>query len=182
MQGGCGHLGCGRRDNQHTILHFKNTDHPLYVKLNTLEIWCHSCQKWIGEADSHELEIYFTERIRTGLLGLAKKEQEDSELVERRKHERNLRSVKPDDLVRYVINSFWFDRWIRFIIGDLPPPSDPVNNLPLIRDGNLFNFSNTNHYLVSVLQWEYLIRTYGGGPTIRLNYSKSGRLISLDIF
>lgn len=88
MSPGCGYYGCGRRDNAHSRKHHKltgnfslllkfkinklihKTGHPLHIKLNTLEMWCHTCRKWTGDdlLNDHIVEIERASEIRKKIV------------------------------------------------------------------------------------------------------------------
>lgn len=44
----CYMFGCGRTNNQHALQHFKNSNHPLSIHLRDLNLWCYSCDKYLG--------------------------------------------------------------------------------------------------------------------------------------
>lgn len=62
--------------------------HPLHIKLNTLEIWCHSCGKWPGgyPQEDHAAEIERASEVRNKIVKFATKwDVIDEKAIARRK-------------------------------------------------------------------------------------------------
>ncbi|KAI9594208.1 hypothetical protein BDF19DRAFT_127423 [Syncephalis fuscata] len=65
----CFALGCSRSRNRHAIQHsIQHTPRVISMKLNTLEMWCYVCEKWIGTPDSPQDERAFVVDWQTRLL------------------------------------------------------------------------------------------------------------------
>ncbi|KAJ3090925.1 Ubiquitin carboxyl-terminal hydrolase 20 [Quaeritorhiza haematococci] len=46
---GCTSISCGRTKNRHAFEHHKRSSgHNLTIKVNSLELWCYGCRKWVG--------------------------------------------------------------------------------------------------------------------------------------
>jgi len=151
LTAGCGFVGCGRTSNRHALHHHENTAHPLTIKLKTLEIWCYSCAKWLGQnedsntksdyGDPLELKLSMEIADRLGLDNAAQ------ELNLRRLRERNmfLRLKSP----LYIIDPAWKRRWNAFKIGDTDDPG-PLNNMAVAR----LAFRKNHFKTLLSQQWE----------------------------
>jgi len=164
---GCRYIGCGRRDNAHALNHFKELGHPLIIKLNTVEMWCYQCTKWCGNQSSDPIESQKVLSV-ISYIGLNCDKSFLSSTFLRRQKERDLGPEERLNTTWAIIELNWYKSWERFIIGDLEEFSAPIDNQPLLSDGR-FNFLLRGTWThVSLATWEYLQRTYGGGPLILL--------------
>jgi len=179
MSQGCGYYGCGRRDNKHSKLHHELTGHPLYLKLNTLEIWCHTCTKWLGDEDSFIGEIQRAQEIRKYFVcnsTMWNPLSESKAEFDRRVLERNLTGSfeEDEDFRRYLLPKSWMKLWTRYVIGDEPPPNIPIDNSVFVVNGHL-NLNHDGCCFVTASHWNYFKKNYGGHPTIYFQYSDQTR-------
>eukprot|EP01127_Copromyxa_protea_P017550 TRINITY_DN5366_c0_g1_i1.p1 TRINITY_DN5366_c0_g1~~TRINITY_DN5366_c0_g1_i1.p1 ORF type:complete len:314 (-),score=41.10 TRINITY_DN5366_c0_g1_i1:35-976(-) len=181
MNVGCGNKGCGRRDKGHALEHFQQSGHPLYIKLNTLELWCHACQRWIGDQDSNVVEIAQAMRIKRCVQAIAKPRNIDIEM-ERRRTERCLPGGTEAEPIRYMIGSSWLDKWIRFIIGDATHPEDPIDNREFLTENGRLREDLPPFALVSEEQWKYFQEHYEGGwPEIKIIFNRETQMTMVMI-
>jgi hypothetical protein len=183
MTPGCGYYGCGRRDNAHSKNHHKLTGHPLHIKLNTLEMWCHTCKKWTGDDpnNDHIAEIERAGEIRRKIVKLATYwNVMDEKAIERRKMERTLIEQENNDkptFLLYVVEYAWVKEWERYVIGDSDPPQNRIDNSSFI-NGRRLNLRDRKDYCyVSPTQWNYFKLTYGAGPGICLTIDKETKTV-----
>jgi len=168
---GCNYVGCGRRDSGHALKHHRTTGHPLIIKLNTIELWCYECNQWCGSINTNLIE---RQKVLSSIqfLGSAVKKDYVCETFIRRQKERELEPVKRQDNIWAIIEVSWYEKWERFLIGDLEDFNEPIDNTPLLTpDGELNRFllSGYDWVNISLPAWEYLELKYGGGPVIYLN-------------
>jgi hypothetical protein len=183
---GCGHVGCGRRDNAHALGHAHEHNHPISLKLNTMEMWCYFCSLWVGmEEDSrHHIEVERYNELRKYFIQGTKSGVSD-ELTTRRKVERGLRmGGQFGDKWAVVIPMAFETAYERFIIGDSGPYTEPLDTKCLLDANGRFNPNmrpRIDYMAVSFQAWEYFKGAYNGAsspviltdleltPTIRVN-------------
>jgi hypothetical protein len=180
MYPGCGYYGCGRRDNAHSKNHHKLTGHPLHIKLNTLEMWCHTCKKWTGDDPQidHIAEIERAREIRRRIVKLATHwNVMDEKSIERRKMERTLieQENNNDTFILYVVDTAWVKLWERYVIGDEEPPQSRIDNSSFIEGSRLNLRDRRDFSYVSPTQWHYFKKVYGASPGIQLTIDKTTR-------
>jgi len=165
--------------------------HKIVVKAQTLEMWCYSCSKWLGQEGEKLLamgqqgpevtaegdELRHIEGVMLELdvvkeiarrLGMS---QEVEECNRRRKAERGWKLNHQGEY--FLISVAWYAQWRLFLIGDIDTPGPVLNNdleevLLLYNAGEVVAPPRlgTDYYVVMRETWEYLVQTYGGGPAI----------------
>jgi hypothetical protein len=159
---GCFFVGCGRRDNKHMFRHIEETEHTLTLKLTSLELYCYSCEQWVGGSEKHEMEHHRYLQIREVLLRNTDV-RFDTALVARRRKERELPYLRGGMRYYVIINSDWEKRWERFIIGDTDDFTERIDNSHLTMD---YLMAMGPYASVSLLAWQYFCTQYGGGPLV----------------
>lgn len=187
---GCGHVGCGRTKGRHALLHFFESDeeHPVVMKVHTLEMWCYRCRVWLGQtsADRGEpgdtletlteasplreisalsLEVELVKEI-SRRLGLT---PEAEALNQRRRLERSFNLRRMGEF--FLIPRFWSSRWHLFLIGDIETPGPITNGNLLLR---LTDHSpeaepprlNIHYSVVMGEAWAHFAKVYDAGPPI----------------
>jgi len=166
----CQFVGCGRRDNRHALNHYKETGHPLVLKLNSTEMWCYTCEKWCGSPKEDLIEQEKVRFIRS-FIEKSYNVFVSSEIEERRLIERSLPLPVPETSSNRwaIIEMSWVKDWERFIIGDSVDFSRPINNKKLLNDDGTIRWDimeDRDFVDVSMEAWEYFMERYGGGPLI----------------
>jgi len=165
----CNYVGCGRRDNRHALNHYKKTEHPLVLKLNSTEMWCYKCSKWCGSPKEDPIEQEKVLSIRSFLQTACDSIFVTSEIEQRRQIERSLPLPVPSSKRWAIIEMGWEKDWERFIIGDCVDFSRPIENGKLLNnDGTIRNdvVEDRDFVDVSMEAWKYFAEKYGGGPLI----------------
>ncbi|KAJ3059170.1 hypothetical protein HDU98_004804, partial [Podochytrium sp. JEL0797] len=136
----CASLSCGRTKNKHAVLH--NETHPTHsisLKVNTLEMWCYACKKWLGQQGLspvaecervNTLAETFTHSTSPQIHTLQHLSQYNSQ----RHTERELFRIEPHAAVRFVSAEFW-GRWNLFLMGDEGPPGEIDNRALVLPQG-----------------------------------------------
>ncbi|KAI9330968.1 hypothetical protein BDR26DRAFT_689062 [Obelidium mucronatum] len=132
---GCDHVGCGRTKNQHAIDHFLSSNHPLCVKINTLEFWCYKCTKWMGKQNLYPAETQLTERIISSFL---KPNTYPYQFLKthfaawnkRRYIERGMYKIVESDKLYFLSRDFLM-RWREFLLSNQGPP-ECIDNWSLV--------------------------------------------------
>ncbi|KAK9763801.1 Ubiquitin carboxyl-terminal hydrolase 33 [Basidiobolus ranarum] len=160
MKPGCNYVGCGRLKQGHAEEHWKEFGHELTLKLNTLEIWCYCCEKWIGIVGCSLAEYRMVEELTESLLPFHKNSHQVA-LNRRRQREREIVLCQYDDFI-YFVNGEWISRWRGFLLGNEEIPGK-IDNAPLLINGKvdpqLILWDEA--FLVSPSTWEFLKETYG---------------------
>ncbi|KAI8056720.1 hypothetical protein BDF22DRAFT_667659 [Syncephalis plumigaleata] len=162
MSGKCYVLGCSRTRNRHALQHVIQNHKPggISIKLNTLEMWCHSCKKWLGSSkgprDEREFLVDWQYRLLLASADLpccsnpVSNQPEPTLLAsptgyplpppyslwhavlwnERRQWERDI-PYQLDETPFCFVSIEWMQSWNEFLLGNTPPPG-PVNNNALI--------------------------------------------------
>ena len=181
LEEGCASVGCGRSKAGHALMHSTKEAHQIVVKALTLEMWCYGCRKWLGQVEEKrgeqageelrkiegsQLELDVVKEIERR-LGMSQ-EVEDCNL--RRKIERSWELNAQKEF--FLVSSEWYARWRLFLIGDIDTPG-PVVNAGLLerllthKTGEaMAPRLGTDYYVLMGENWDYLLKTYGGGPPI----------------
>jgi len=64
----CDFLGCGRTKKKHMLGHHESSHHPTAMNLREMDVWCFSCDRFLGESDTLEEEKQIIKRLRQLLL------------------------------------------------------------------------------------------------------------------
>src|SRR5690349_1939533 len=48
----CNFVGCGRYQNKHSMMHFQNSRHPIYINPKSGMIWCLDCDTEVMEGEN----------------------------------------------------------------------------------------------------------------------------------
>lgn len=88
-------------------------------------------------------------------------------------------------LVCYAINSVWVSNWKNFLKYRNVDPPGPINNKNMqsyilqhrkdnkyTSDNNIEIFEIEDYYNFHFSMWRFLFEIYGGGPTIKIRYTK----------
>jgi len=172
VEGDCFNVGCGRRDNIHALGHCNATGHGLTLKLNTFEMWCYGCERWIGQEESNIIEAARLLEIQNKLHKACNSVPQKS-VVERRQKERNFVQAKKGDARWAVAAIGWIKKWERFIIGDLPEFSERIDNTPLLdHSGRAVRrgLTREDYRVFSMPAWEMIVKQYGGGPLVAYDW------------
>eukprot|EP00842_Homolaphlyctis_polyrhiza_P000183 jgi/Hompol1/1165/HPOL_002657-RA len=138
MEHNCMHIGCGRTKNKHAQNHFLNYKHCLSLKINTLEMWCYNCQKWLGVFDSHVVEQHKVLAIANQIrFNVGPQHFCSQAMTLRRQYERSLGAWHPYDTI-FLIEAGWASRWSKFLLGNGPSPG-AINNRSLLLPNGLLN-------------------------------------------
>ncbi|KAJ3072653.1 Ubiquitin carboxyl-terminal hydrolase 20, partial [Podochytrium sp. JEL0797] len=130
----CLSTGCGRTKSHHGMEHHTSTNHALALKLNTLEFWCYTCTKWVGNnCTSHPSEL---SRARTLLSHFPASTptlrvlQTQSKYNTKRHLERQMYMLLPTDKI-YFLSAPFLLAWRKFLLGNDMPPSQ-IDNASLV--------------------------------------------------
>jgi len=168
VEGDCFNIGCGRRDNVHAMGHFNTTKHALTLKLNTFEMWCYGCERWIGQKGSNLIEAGRVFELQNNLYK-ACNNVPPTDIMERRQQERDFEQAKKGDIQWAIAEIGWIKKWERFIIGDFLDFSEQLDNTPLLNHTGTavrFGLTRDDYRVFSMSAWEVISNRYGGGPLI----------------
>ncbi|KAI8621289.1 hypothetical protein BC830DRAFT_275921 [Chytriomyces sp. MP71] len=166
---GCRHAGCGRTKNEHAKRHHESTQHPLCLKLNTLEIWCYTCIRWVGcPSPGNPGEVALTRALATACAAPFDGIRGEYEAWHDRRHaERGMYKIDAGDRLFFLSMSFLM-QWRDFLMSEEGPAVRIDNRSLLGMDGrfniDLIPFSQFG--IVSEVTWRQLMASYGGGPEL----------------
>jgi len=179
----CNFVGCGRRDNKHALLHYKNTGHPLALKLNSTEMWCYSCSKWCGSPKEDPIEQEKVRYIRSFLEKYCNNIFVPTVIEQRRQVERSLPLPENCSKRWAILEMSWERDWERFIIGDFIDFSRPIENKKLLNDDGTIRSvveQDRDFVTVSMEAWTYFAEIYGGGPLIVYDWEEKKWIVDPD--
>ncbi|KAI8621776.1 hypothetical protein BC830DRAFT_1092897 [Chytriomyces sp. MP71] len=145
MTENCDSVGCGRTKNQHAMLHFAANSHHVSLKINTLEVWCYQCIKWVGKKGKLKAEEERVEQIISQFTASTLQSPTASsrdippaihslqrhQLYNERRHiEREMYELSESDKVYFLSVEFLL-AWRKFLLGNEMPPED-INNRSLV--------------------------------------------------
>ncbi|KAI8832829.1 hypothetical protein BJ741DRAFT_613868 [Chytriomyces cf. hyalinus JEL632] len=144
MKEDCTSVGCGRTKNQHAMLHFATNSHHLSLKINTLEVWCYQCVKWVGKRGKSQAELERVESIISLFSATATPHSTNTPRIsptilslqrhklynDRRHLERDMYVLTETDKVYFLSVEFLLS-WRKFLLGNDLPPED-INNRSLV--------------------------------------------------
>lgn len=171
LQPDCMHVGCGRRQpNKHAMRHGEASQHPLVLKIGSLDVWCYTCRKFIGDPAAPILE---QGRLREIVGALSTRPAADLALLHRRQEERAVWTGVHATDAFFLVSMTWFALWHAFFIGDtLEPPlsASPLQTALAVavadrtgrRPANLYE----EYHVVNEPQWRFLHNRYALNPAL----------------
>ncbi|KAJ3285448.1 Ubiquitin carboxyl-terminal hydrolase 33 [Borealophlyctis nickersoniae] len=169
----CSHIGCGRTKGKHAYQHHHVARHALTIKMNTLEVWCYGCRKWVGVVDAHPVERAKLRSIAGTFVSRSAAAlhcDADGTLNARRQRERDAYPFTYRDALCFVAAD-WLTEWKAFLLGNSGPPG-PIDNSALLVDG-MFDPDarpNADFGFISRDNWNMLRDIYGGGPEVSVDH------------
>ncbi|KAK9729549.1 hypothetical protein K7432_000230 [Basidiobolus ranarum] len=161
----CQFLGCGRWRGAHAYDHFKSTGHSISLKLNTMELWCYHCNRWIG-TNCSDIETHRANEIMT-LMATNVPSLYNSEEIVRRRKERNISMYEGFEIGHFIEQS-WMSEWQGFVLGNNPAPG-PITNSRLCTAQGGFDPDLVlweDFFMISQEAWKQFLQAYGGGPAL----------------
>ncbi|KAJ3401032.1 hypothetical protein HDU80_006387 [Chytriomyces hyalinus] len=141
------------------MLHFATNSHHLSLKINTLEVWCYQCVKWVGKRGKSQAELERVESIIALFSATATPHSTNTPRIsptilslQRHKLYNDRRHLERDILV--VAREDWE------YVGC---PEGLPNGLPLM---NPYMAPFHDFGIVSEASWIILCKYYGGGPAL----------------
>ena len=166
MSPDCTFVGCGRYSNRHAFNHYDASGHAVSLKICSLELWCNTCNKWLGTHDAHLCEQAQVKEITSRLMDVACTSAftENIGYNQRRQKERSIYGFKRHDTLYFVAKE-WFSHWRAFLMGNGLPPG-PIDNSSLFLNGRLIPDLNLmdDFEIISESNWSRLVEIYTGGP------------------
>lgn len=168
---------------KHAYHHHSDTKHHLTMKIQTLEVWCYACNKWIGVYDSHPCERYFVKLISDlylPVLGLSPMIRSMIKENDRRQRERKIFGLSKND-VFYFVASDWWRSWRAFLIGNQSHPP-AIDNTVLLENNKIMPHLSpmVDFHIFSKENWEIVHDIYGGGPAIKESDLESPEYLHLQ--
>ncbi|ORY06574.1 hypothetical protein K493DRAFT_18303 [Basidiobolus meristosporus CBS 931.73] len=161
----CQFLGCGRWRGAHALDHFKSTGHALSFKINTTELWCYRCNRWMG-TNCSDIETCRVNEIMS-LMATSLPSLYKSEEIARRRKERSI-SMYQQFEVGYFVEQGWMTQWQGFVLGNNPAPG-PITNHRLLTEQGSLNPDLVlweDYSMISQEAWKQFQQIYGGGPAL----------------
>jgi len=171
----CFHIGCGRRDNAHAMDHFKQTKHSLTLKLNTFEMWCYGCERWIGQKGAKMVEVGSVQELRNDLCSCCHYTP-STDIFNRRQKERDFEQAKKTDKRWAITTVGWVKKWERFIIGDIEHFTEKIDNSALLDHTSTAvrpGLTCDDYRVFSMSAWDMLVAHYGGGPLVVFDWDQN---------
>ncbi|RUS25029.1 hypothetical protein BC938DRAFT_472726 [Jimgerdemannia flammicorona] len=164
---GCSVVACGRSGDQngHAEQHYEmDKEHGLVIQIRTLQIWCYTCDKWIGTPNSHPAEKAKVNAITRLICNTMNRPDLQSEVAlnSRRQHERDLEEEITNDGKCVLISMIWMKEWCSFMTGN--PLPGPVDNRSLLLANGSVNPDMSipeDFVIISMNTWAYLEQYYG---------------------
>jgi hypothetical protein len=148
--------------------HGEASEHPLVLKLGSLDVWCYTCHKFVGDPATPILE---QGRLAEVVSALSTRPVTDVALLRRRQAERAIWTGLRHTDAFFLVSTPWFVLWHAFFTGDTqePPPSaSPLQStLATIvaddtgrRQAELYE----QYHVVNESQWRFLHTHYALSP------------------
>jgi len=83
--------------------------------------------------------------------------------------------VKKNKNIYYIVDETWINKWVRYVIGDSPPPTLPIDNSKFLVNRRVLNLGDQKFSYVKPIQWHYFKKTYGASPGIKLIFDAHSR-------
>ncbi|ORY36998.1 hypothetical protein BCR33DRAFT_721654 [Rhizoclosmatium globosum] len=141
------------------MLHYASNQHHISLKINTLEVWCYQCIKWVGKRGKFRAE---EERVDAIVKHFTKSK---SPTIQSLQHHTTTRPAT-------LGTRNFLLAWRKFLLGNEMPPEE-INNQSLVVAREDYAYL-MNPYMapfhdfgiISETSWKTLCKFYKGGPAM----------------